>query len=33
VGVLEIAHVGVNQRGEVVCRCKRTVLMYRRGNG
>jgi acyl dehydratase len=33
VGVLEIAHVGSNQRGEVVCRCKRTVLMYRRGNG
>jgi acyl dehydratase len=33
VGVLEIAHVATNQRGEVVCRCKRTVLMYKRGKG
>jgi len=31
-GVLEIEHRGSNQRGELVCRCKRTVLMHRRGD-
>jgi acyl dehydratase len=32
-GVLEIEHRATNQRGELVCRCKRIGLMHRRPVG
>lgn len=32
-GVVTFEHRGINQRGEIVCRCKRGAMMMRRPNG
>jgi acyl dehydratase len=29
-GIVGLEHRAINQRGEIVCRCNRTVLMFRR---
>ena len=29
-GIVEFEHVGLNQKDEVICRCRRSALMHKR---